>query len=116
MILDMCEDVSKVGDGICDNHLNKMYCNFDGGDCCNAMIGATTKCIDFPVNFNYFDDGICDGVLNTEVWGYDGADCCTCDEVGPGTPCQPKKVMEYCDITSNCDCKRPQKEGVNLSK
>ena len=113
MILDMCEDVSKVGDGICDNHLNKMYCNFDAGDCCN---GATTKCTDFPVALDWFADGICDSDLNTEVWGYDGGDCCTCDEVGPGTPCQPKKVTDYCNLPSNCDCKRPQKEGVNLSK
>ena len=113
LISDCTEELHLIGDGYCHDQLNNIECSFDAGDCCN---GATTKCTDFPVALDWFADGICDSDLNTEVWGYDGADCCTCDEVGPGTPCQPKKVMEYCDITSNCDCKRPQKEGVNLSK
>ena len=99
----MCDDVSKVGDGICDNHLNKMSCNFDAGDCCND---TTAKCIDFPVNTAWFDDGYCDEALNTEMWEYDGKDCCTCDEVGPGVPCTVSDdLMKFCD-TMDCFCKR----------
>lgn len=42
--------VSNIGDGICHDYLNHVYCHYDGGDCClenvNTSVCSTCACFD----------------------------------------------------------------------
>ena len=95
-----------VGDGFCDTylysntlHLNKMICDWDGGDCCPSTCNGTCDhlvyyCLDpDAVDYGnqsacaapqpaYINDGYCDVTtipsfnFNTAVCNWDGGDCC----------------------------------------
>ena len=43
-------EMSQIGDGICDNFLNHVYCHFDGGDCSlqdiNTSVCSICTCFD----------------------------------------------------------------------
>ncbi len=94
-----------IGDGYCDDVANTEFCNFDGGDCCQAVIiglfCTDCKCYkddSFVYNstqvwanfqplenlnvatlckdLSWVQDGICDMVNNIKECAFDGGDCC----------------------------------------
>ena len=94
-----CDDVSLVGNGICNDETNTAACNYDGGDCCghNRNTDYCSQCNCFHqetcearVNHAYVGDGYCDDDTNNVACSFDGGDCCgSCINT------------EYC---LNCDC------------
>ena len=63
-----------VGNSVCNDELNNLNCNFDGGDCCP--------------NPNMVGDGICNDDTNHPECNYDGGDCCGSNvDIGHCTEC-----------------------------
>ena len=84
-----CPSSSLVGDNVCDDPLNNLDCNFDGGDCCGLRVSYDfcTNCTcsnpDFFSNVGLkcakpdsFNNLICDDENNVAECFYDGFDCC----------------------------------------
>ena len=76
-----------IGDGFCDDQLNHVECNYDGGDCCIDV--NTDHCIYFAdctchhqenciAGFipSVVGDGVCDDETNNADCNFDGGDCC----------------------------------------
>ena len=79
-----------IGDGFCDDQLNHVECNYDGGDCCIDV--NTDHCIYFAdctchhqenckAGFipSVVGDGFCNDETNNADCNYDGGDCCGYD-------------------------------------
>ena len=91
-----CQDLK--GDGFCDDELNNILCNYDGGDCCNQYLDRS-MCTDCFCHIEYFPtkeylncpqvnlvngkwsfarhgDGHCDEEFNNYEEFFDAGDCC----------------------------------------
>jgi hypothetical protein len=83
-----CKFAKYVGDGICNDKLNTVSCNFDGNDCCSnsSNYEHCDKCTCHVETCNYddmaFGDSYCDDEINTEICDYDNGDCCDNPNVG----------------------------------
>ena len=59
-----------VGNGFCDDGLNKVECNFDGGDCCGYDHNTGTvsiQCLAYSCSYkSWLGDGFCDDETNIE--------------------------------------------------
>merc|ERR1719203_860685 len=78
------------GDGVCDDDNNNEGCDWDGGDCCLAIVkkdhckecackdpdGSQTPSLPKCGNPMYKGDGVCDDDNNNEGCDWDGGDCC----------------------------------------
>ncbi len=70
-----------LGDGLCDEHLDRPDCCFDLGDCqdcqdCYNHDIADHQCLTCPVvHFGLLDDGFCDVHLFNADCCLDGSDC-----------------------------------------
>ena len=85
-----CFDRELTGNGYCDDEMNHVGCNFDGGDCCGpntntdfciycACLNGTLSeptCEDVGIT-GHIGDGYCDDYNDNELCGYDGGDCCS---------------------------------------
>lgn len=79
---DCCnETVSWIGDGICQEELDNLQCNFDGGDC--RAMNATRHLSKYPdckygayMSISAIGDGYCDDIFNSPACGFDEGDCC----------------------------------------
>jgi len=113
--IDNCHDDpnnSTVGDGYCDDWMNIVECNYDGGDCCgnNVTHGNCSACICINItegascaddpNNPMIGDGYCDDMMNNAECNYDGGDCC-------GYSIQ----LGNC---SECACLNPTAASLNL--
>jgi hypothetical protein len=74
------DDISKVGDGICDD--NSMYntkaCDWDSADCNERNEEKKLKypnCTPLDENFGRLGDGKCDDIFNNPECGKDDEDC-----------------------------------------
>ena len=74
-----CDNISLVGNGICNDETNTAVCNYDGGDCCleftskdNCHLKETCRAGFHPS----VGDGFCNDETNNEFCNYDGGDCC----------------------------------------
>ena len=38
LLVEGCNNEELIGDGFCNDEVNREECNFDGGDCCGACI------------------------------------------------------------------------------
>ena len=91
-----CQDLK--GDGFCDDELNNILCNYDGGDCCDQYLDRS-MCTDCFCHIEYFQtkeylnclevnivngeyssarhgDGNCDEEFNNYEEFFDAGDCC----------------------------------------
>lgn len=57
--------MSQIGDGICDDYLNHVYCQYDGGDCClqDIVTSACSIC-------TCFDDESCNILLHSNLTSF----------------------------------------------
>ena len=87
-----------LGNGYCDDGLNKEECFYDGGDCCGFCINTLTctkcECLQDVGEYNvvgptapFIGNGFCDDALNKVECNFDAGDCCgpnvkteSCDE------------------------------------
>lgn len=66
-------DIRKAGDGVCDEILNNVGCEFDMGDCVYFNLAYKECKVPLP---SLVGNGVCDGmVYNTEECHHDGMDC-----------------------------------------
>ena len=90
-----------LGNGYCDDGLNKKECLYDGGDCCglciNTLMCTKCECLDEVDEYNvvgpmasFIGNGFCDDKLNKVECNFDAGDCCG-DDV----------KTEFCD---ECQC------------
>ena len=79
-----CNQPTLIGDGYCNDEVNILDCDYDGGDCCGSCIN-----IDLCINCSCIGsitgngvpnalvgDGYCNNVTNNVHCLYDGLDCC----------------------------------------
>ena len=79
-----CNNITIVGDGLCNDETNTALCNYDGGDCCLNVINKyyCFECICFLEEFcgtgfhPLIGDGICHDDTNIFECSFDGGDCC----------------------------------------
>lgn len=68
---------NNYGDGFCDQGLNVLECEWDGGDC--ELQNKYPSCNYPNLNFTKLGDGTCDGwPYISEECGHDGGDCDEC--------------------------------------
>ena len=91
-----CNQPNLIGDGYCNDEVNIVDCDFDGGDCCGSCIN-TDLCTSCSCLGNItvvpnplVGDGYCNDGTNTQQCHYDGGDCCLLNV-----------NRDYC---SNCSC------------
>ena len=111
-VLPILEELSAIGDGICDMDLNKVYYFFDAGDCCKENVTKNElimghnfakpcpECTCIP-SFGYaycidahLGDGICQDYNNFPFCEFDKGDCC---DMSAENCCQIE-----CEL---CECK-----------
>lgn len=124
--------VSGYMNSVCDESLNLLSCNWDGGDCCAQTCQDTDSgsrcrptdtynCLDPVVmgldygatcaveSFSYLNDGYCDDIAeyNIAACSWDGGDCCasTCNDTVPFV-CGVESPLQCLDPTSpdHLDC------------
>ena len=79
-----CTRTELVGDGYCNDEVNNIHCNFDGGDCCYSFVNKAfcTDCVcltgntGLQINYQLIGDGYCNDEINSADYNYDGGDCC----------------------------------------
>ena len=64
----------KIGNGVCNDELNLISCDYDGGDCClnQVNIYACTRCLCHKdpqkcPNTNLMGNGVCDVQLQSQA-------------------------------------------------
>ena len=78
------------GDGFCDDESNIEECDFDGGDCCQDVVGiidtsfcyacvCKSECHLDMDSYDLIGDMFCDDSTNIEECNFDGGDCCGFD-------------------------------------
>ena len=76
-------NIASVGNGYCEDAVNNLDCNYDGGDCCGSNVSTDicTKCICFedlncPAPLEVIGNGFCNDETNNAECNFDGGDCC----------------------------------------
>ena len=80
-----CDNITLVGDGLCNDETNTRVCNYDGGDCCLDLINTDHcsecncyrpgACVAGSIP-DSVGDGFCNDETNNVQCYYDGLDCC----------------------------------------
>lgn len=70
-----------IGDGYCDDDINKEECQFDGGDCCgvNVKTEFCAKCLCYEhcgAALIWIENEYCNDEANNANCGYDSGECC----------------------------------------
>ena len=97
---------SLVGNGFCDDGLNKIECLFDGGDCCpprsNTDFCTLCQCHNSSCDhWSLVGDGVCDDMANIMECNFDGGDCCA-----------PDANTDYCTF---CQCHNSSSDSSTIS-
>ncbi len=94
---------SRVGDGICDDDVGKMFnnleCDWDGGDC---LIDVLPQCT--GIDPQKYNNGQCNFELNNEVCNFDGRDCSNFNRLYPN--CQAPEPFRVGDGICDNDVSR----------
>ena len=79
-----CNQPSLIGDGYCNDEVNILDCDYDGGDCCGSCINTDlcTNCFCLGnitgngVPNALIGNGYCNDETNNVHCLFDGLDCC----------------------------------------
>ena len=122
---DPCPKYTKIADGKCQDEINNLICNYDGGDCTRADIDIS-ECFLCENNlygvcplFTQIGNGICDKANKKLACQYDGGDCSTLgEEIGSGTctgiDCIETHVYDPCPNYDKIGDGQCNKENFNL--